>query len=238
VAAVALSVVAALLVVAAVVVVARDDDGGGGDPPTVAPADLDIAELEGALLTAADVGNGYTDSFDDGGDDDELNLDAIDASPECLEAISRFQGSDVGDESIDAGFESGDLTEVNHEIGLIREGELGIAEFQAALDACETMAFDDGETEGEIRVQSELVDGLGEGALAITMQLEGTADGVGVSAEIYGIYWSRGGVGSSVDMVVIYSSVLGGTQDGDPDPDLVRQLADTADRKLDGVLAG
>jgi hypothetical protein len=234
---VVLSVVATLLVVAAVVLVARDERGG--DPPTAAPLDLDIAELEGALLTAADVGSGYTDSFDDGDDgDDELAPEDFDASPECLEAIDRFESTSAGDEGIDAGFESGDLTEVDHQIALVQEGDPGIAELQAALEDCESIAFDDGESQGEMRFQTEPVDGLGEAAVAVTTQVELTVDGVPVTAEIYSIYWSRGGVASSVAMSVLDSSLIGGTQDAELDRELVRELADTADQKLDGVLAG
>ncbi len=207
---------------------ANDDD----DTTTAAPADVSLDDLEPALLTEDEVGSGYSEA--PGGDDeDDLGLDEIDTSDECREVIESFEGSDDGDE-VEAEFETDDDATLSQSLALIDEDEPSFGEVRDAIDRCQTITWDDGETQGEMRLSTEDVDGPADDAFALAVEVEGSSGVVSVTVDGYAVYSVRDGV---VSTLAAFGAVDPTTFEGEPaDRDLVRSLTETVDEKVREVL--
>jgi hypothetical protein len=234
------AVVAGIVLVAAGVValgLSSGDDGGDGGS-SAAPEDLDIADLEPALLTADDVGEGFAVDRDDS-DDDETSFDDADVAPDCREALDRFEAEDTGDENgIQADFERrSDGVTVSQELSLIEPGEPTIQEIADGLGRCERIAYEDDGQQVELRFGVDEVDGLGDEAIGVDMSFDiELMPGIRVTLEAYGLIVARDGVTSGVMVTGPLNPVT--LEFGSVDRHLARDLAERADEKLREVLDG
>lgn len=220
-------------VVAAAVLVDSDDSDGGGTQ--TAPGDLEIAELEPALLTQDDVGGEFSASpSDDDGDDDPFDTEAADTSEECRRAMEQFEATDDDTEdNLMARFErASDNVSVEHELSLLDPGEPTVDEIAGGLRQCERIAYEDEGQQVEMRMAVDEVDGLGDEAIgvAITIEVAQLA-----TVDTYGLIVARDGVGSSVYVTGPFDPAdpLAG---GAADRDMARDLAATADERLQRLL--
>jgi hypothetical protein len=207
---------------------ANDDD----DTTTAAPADVSLDDLESALLTEDEVGSGYSEA--PGGDDeDDLGLDEIETSDECREVIESFQGSEDGDE-VQIEFETDDEATLSQSLALIDEDEPSFADVRDAIGQCRTITWDDGETQGEMRLSTEDVDGPADDAFALELEVEGSSGAFSVTVNGYVVYSVRDGVVSTLGT---FGAVDPATFEGEPaDRDLVLSLTETVDEKVRQVL--
>jgi hypothetical protein len=229
-------VVAVVLVAAGVVALGLSGGDGGGSE--TAPQDLEIADLEPALLTSDDVGEGFAVDPDDG-DDDELTLEAAGVGADCREALQQFEtDGDDGSDGLQANYQrSTDGVSVEHGLSLIDSGEPSIDDVADALRRCDRFSFEDGGQHVEMRLSVDDVGGLGEEAVGVEMSLDVEAlTGLQVTLEAYGLVVTRDGVASSI--FVTGSLDLMTLRTGDVDEDFARELAAMADEKIQDVLDG
>jgi hypothetical protein len=206
---------------------ANDDDA-----TTTAPADVSLDDLEPALLTEDEVGSGYSEA-PGSGDDDDLDLDEMETSDECREVIESFEGDDDGD-GIQVEFETDDEATVSHSLALIDQDEPSFGDVRDAIGQCRTITWDDGETQGEIRLSTEDADGPADDAFALELEIEASSGAVNVTLDGYAVYSVRDGVVSTLGA---FGAVDPATFEGEPaDRDLVRSLTDTVDEKVREVL--
>ena len=226
-----------MLVAAGVVALglSSGDDGRDGGS-SVAPDDLDIADLEPALLTADDVGEGFAVDPDDSGDS-ETSFEDADVAPDCREALDRFEAEDTGDENgIQADFERrSDGVTVSQELSLNEPGEPTIQEVADGLGRCERIAYEDDGQQVELRFGVDEVDDLGDEAIGVEMSFDiELMPGIRVTLEAYGLIVARDGVTSGVMVTGPLNPVT--LEFGSVDRDLARNLAERADEKLREVL--
>jgi hypothetical protein len=209
---------------------ANDDDDG----TTTAPADVSLDDLEPALLTEDEVGAGFSE-VPAGGDDDDLDLDEMETSDECREVIESFEGDDDGDE-VQVEFDTDDEATLSHSLALIDEDDPSFGDVRDAIGQCRTITWDDGETQGEIRLSTEDIDGPADDAFALEVEIEASSGAVSVTLDGYIVYSVRDGVVSTLGA---FGAVDSATFEGEPaDRDLVRSLTDTVDEKVREVLEG
>jgi hypothetical protein len=206
---------------------ANDDDDG----TTTAPADVSLDDLEPALLTENEVGAGYSE-VRGGGDDDDLGFDEMETSDECREVIESFEGD--GDDEVQVEFETDDEATLSHSLARIDEDEPSFGDVRDAIGQCRTITWDDGDTQGEIGLSTEDVDGPADDAFALAVEIEASSGAVSVSLDGYAVYSVRDGVVSTLGA---FGAVDPATFEGEPaDRDLVRSLTDTVDEKVRAVL--
>jgi hypothetical protein len=227
--------VAVVLVAAGVVALGtmNGDDGGSEE----APEGLDIADLEPALLTADDVGEGFTDDPSGPDDeDDEESFDDADMDPGCREALDRFEASEDDDSSDDlqADFTRQDGASVEHGLSLIEPDEPSLDEVADGIDQCDRISYEDQGQQVVLQMAAERVDGLGDEAVGVDITFDISGLGFEVTLESYGLLVARDGVASSVYMTGPFSRTT--LETGPVDRDLTRDLAETADEKLRQVL--
>jgi hypothetical protein len=216
----------AVAVVAGVVAfgLANNDDDDG----TRAAADLSLEDVEPALLTDDDVGAGFTEST--GGGDDELGTDGMETSPECREVLESFEESGDQDGDLEVDFEDADGATLSHTLALIDEDEPTMDQALDVLGECHTIGWDDGESQGEIRLSAKDIDGPGDQAFEMEMEIEGSSQGIRVVLDGYSVYTMREGVVSTVGG---FGAIDPGTLEGEPvDRELVLILAERADDKV------
>jgi hypothetical protein len=221
------------------VVLGGDDDGGGAaDGPR---ADLTLADLEPALLAPADVPEGFesTPWEDDSGDD--FTSDQIDGSPACEEVLDRFSLADSGRSETGAEFEAANGATIEHTLSIATAGDVTVDEVLDGVNTCGSFGFDDGESSGQITMSAEPVDGIGDSALLLMMQVDTVAEGYDVSVEMNGILWDRSGIHSSVGFTAGFDEGdLDGTSlDSLPiDQGQLRSAAEAVDAKLQPIVGG
>jgi hypothetical protein len=207
---------------------ANDDD----DDTTTAPAHVSLDDLEPALLTEDEVGAGFSE-VPGSGDDDDLGLDEMETSDECREVIESFEGDDDGD-AVQVEFDTDDEATLSHSLALIDEDDPSFGDVRDAIGQCRTITWDDGETQGEMRLSTEDVDGPADDAFALEVEIEASSGAVSVTLDGYAVYSVRDGVVSTLGA---FGAVDSATFEGEPaDRDLVRSLTDTVDEKVREVL--
>ncbi|HLM65029.1 MAG TPA: hypothetical protein VK306_12075 [Acidimicrobiales bacterium] len=235
---VVLIVVVALVVGGAAFVVASGGDDGA--EPEVRN-DLTLAELDPALLAAADLPETFTEVTWGADSGDELSPDDMDASEECTEALRRFAVNDGDEQETGSEFDSVDGATMTHTLSLVQADDPPIGDVRDAVGSCGTFGYDDGEDAGQITLEATSVDGIGDEALGISMLVETESQGTPVSVEMYGILVDRDGIHSSVRAT---GALPPDYQPGDSivsdpaDRDLVRQAAEAIDAKVENVVAG
>ena len=228
-------VAVALLGIAAVVAFGGDDGGGSSGPP----ADVALDDLEPALLTEADVGSDFTldsSGSDDDDDDDPLDPDTADASDECREALEAFEASDAGREEITVEFSNATDGAIDNAISLAQEGQPSLADVRGAMETCGTIGYSDSGTTGEFSFETSDVDGIGDAALGLTVDVTVESQGLEISFEMHAVMWERDGVHGTV-------SGFGGFDEStfdaiSIDPGFVEDLARTSDQRMAEVLSG
>ena len=225
-------VVLALVGVGALVLTKDSDDSPSGPPEGVT-----LADLEPALLTEADVGTDYwldelaDDDADEGGFGDEF-----DASDECEAAMEAAETDEEAREEISVGFTNRTDGELRQTISLGGDGLSTLAETRAAIEQCDTMSYSEAGAEGEITYRTSDVEGVGDDALGLTMDMVITTQGVTVSMQMYGVMWERDGIHATVSG---YGGLDSSTMAGMPiDHAFVEDLARTSDQRLAGALPG
>lgn len=198
------------------------NDGGGDD---TAPAGLELEDLEPALLMEDDVGGGFREASDTASDDNgSFDADDLEGPPECEELIMLLQGSD--DDALSVGFEGRNGARLGHSLALHDEGEPIMDEARDAFEHCDTVKWDDGDTQGEMRFAANELDGLGSEAFELNIEVEAT-DPVPAEGEAYVIFMMRDGV---VSIITGFGAVDPETLAAQPaNRDLVRTLAERAD---------
>ena len=182
---------------------------------------LSESQLEGALLSAGDVGTGFTEDTDDGG---ELDADDLDASDECKELIGRFDATEEDNVTARREFQASSTgASVIHEITL--PGEDG-PEFDVLNDVvgdCGDIGFGDGTFLGEMQItEGDAVD-VGERSFTMDANLEIT-DPQALTFELKVVMFERQGVISTVQVTSPFNGVV--------DEDLAISLSETADERL------
>jgi hypothetical protein len=226
-------VAVALLGIAAVVAFGGDDGGGSSG----APAGVMLDDLEPALLTEDDVGSEFTlDTSDDDDDDDPLDPDTADASDECREALEAFEASDAGREELTVEFSNATDGAIDNTISLAEEGQPSLADVRDAMETCGTIGYSDGGTTGAFSFETSDVDGIGDGAMGLTVDVTVESQGLEISFEMYAVMWERDGVHGTV-------SGFGGFDERtfdaiSIDPSIVEDLARTSDQRMAEVLSG
>ncbi|MEJ7562382.1 MAG: hypothetical protein WKF45_07645 [Ilumatobacteraceae bacterium] len=229
-------------IVAALVVVALAAAGVvfvvvSGDSEST-PPDLSESDMESALLTTDDVGEGFTEEPPDGDGDSTMSADDIEASEECTDLYERFSGLD--EENPDVGREMATVENriiVQHDISLRDEGEPPIELIDEFVEACPEVNYDDGESSGTIRFDlGDPVDGIDSTSRVLRYELEIT-EPFDVVATSTMVIWKRDGVISTVSVTEF--EIIGNetSADGDIDPPPVDDLALRADEKLADVIA-
>lgn len=208
----------------------------GDDDST--PPDLSESDMESALLTVDDVGEGFTEDPPDGDDDSPMTADDIEASEECTDVYERFseleeQDPDVAREMVT---ERGRIS-VQHEISLPNEAQPPIELMDEFVEACPEVRYDDGESSGTIRFDlGDPVDGIDSPSRVLGYEIEIT-EPFDVEATSTMVIWERDGVMSTVTV----TAFEGGTdQPAGEDvvaPPRVDELALIADGKLADVMA-
>lgn len=237
------TIVVALVAASGLVTLVVTDDS---DTASTAPAELDIADMERALLTEEDVGGGFTvDEDNDGEEEGFLSSEEIDASAECREAIARFQADEDDDEIIEIGFEHPTSNAgVGHEITLIDPGEPTMGDVADGLGRCGTMAFEDDGAQFEIDLTVADLEGPGEEALGVAMITDVTSPAYDLTLDTYVIMAARDGVVSIIDVTGPIEvsppteSASRPPEGGPADRELARRLAETADERIRRVLEG
>jgi hypothetical protein len=207
---------------------------GGGEGLTVAPADLSLDDVEPALLTAGDVGDGFA----------SYPVKPSDAGPlrtsvECRDAYDRIDPSAPNDAGRQTGlWRASDETSVWHELTLIETGAPSLDELHETLERCGAITAetgDDGDEPYEMEVRTEPVDGPGEDALAVDVRFDFVVGGAHVTFDAYGYAFARGGVLSTVLTLGSMDPDVAPTTE--LDPDAVRHLAELTDQRLEKLLA-
>lgn len=218
------------LVVGTVAVVATQGDDE--DPA----ADVSLAELEPALLTADDVGSQYTLDTSDDDDDDPLESDTMDASDECREALTAFEAGDVDREEITVAFSNDIDGSIDHTISLGQSGGPSLAAVRAAIDTCGTIGYSEDGTTGEFSFTTSDLDGIGDHAIGLAIDATVETQGFEFAFEMYGVLWERDGVHGTV-------TGFGGFDEASfdavsMDRGVVEDLARTSDQRIAEVLTG
>lgn len=107
------------------------------DDEEAAP-DLTESQLEDALLTKEDLGDGYTEDSEDD-DTDEISPDDLDTSDECKDLIGCFEGDDAANSTAKRKFASGELAErqsFTHEISVPSEDSPDFGVLVDVVDKC------------------------------------------------------------------------------------------------------
>ena len=227
------AIVAAALAAAGVVFVIVSGDSES------TPPDLSESDMESALLTVDDVGEGFTEDPPDSDDGDStMNADDIEASEECTDVYERF--SEMEESDPDVGREmvtEGDRLSVQHEISLRNEGEPPIELIDEFVEACPEVNYDDGESSGTIRFDlGDPVDGIDSTSRVLGFELEIT-EPFDVVATSTMVIWERDGVISTVSVTEFEIIGTETPAAGDIDPPPVDELALRADEKLADLIA-
>jgi hypothetical protein len=126
--------------------------------------------------------------------------------------------------------------ELRQTISLGGDGLSTLAETRAAIEQCDTMSYSEAGAEGEITYRTSDVEGVGDDALGLTMDMVITTQGVTVSMQMYGVMWERDGIHATVSG---YGGLDSSTMAGMPiDHAFVEDLARTSDQRLAGALPG
>lgn len=233
-----LGVVAVVAVASGVAVATVSGDDDGDQATTGPPAGVTLADLEPALLAEADVPPGFT--TDEGGgdeaDDDLFDSDTTDASDECRTAMATLEEREEERDQVSVEFSNDVAGSIQENLSLAEPELPSLADARAAIDQCDTVNFSVEGATGEFQFETSDVEGIGDGAMSLTVAVDMRAEGVPLSFDIYGVLWERDGVLASV-------SGFGGfdpsTLEAVPmQASQVEELARTADQRLADTLAG
>lgn len=216
--------------VAAVVLLSRRDD----------TVELTKAEKEDALLTADEVGDGFTEDADVDDTSDDLEIDDLEASDECLAYLEEAEemedggffteGARSGSRSVQRDFEQEDGATLEHQIS--EEPNDGLDLFRRFLEVCPELDYENGEDLGSFAfAEGEPVE-VGDDSVSIEFSLEIDAP-VAVEIQALMVAWTRDGLGSSVTVTGPVGADLVGE---DADPALLRSAVREADAKLVEVI--
>jgi hypothetical protein len=217
----------------------------GDEEPAAAPAGLGLSDLEPALLTQDDVGDGFAPQSDTEGEEDgSAQPDTIDTTAECRETLERFGitfGSEapVGEE-VSAAFErESDGVRVTHALGLRAhdDDDPTPSVLADAWGHCDRVTYELDGYQYELRLEADEVDDLGDDAWSVyTINDVTTRADTHVRIQTYSLGVLRDGVHSSVNVT---GSVGADAQESEPaDRDLARYLAQVADGNVRRVLEG
>ncbi|HEX7134209.1 MAG TPA: hypothetical protein VF228_16650 [Iamia sp.] len=220
----AIIVVVLLAVVGGLVLLSQSD---GGDVA------LTETQLQDALVTEADVGDGFTIDPGDGEDEDEdFVRDDLDASEECLDLYEQVEAADVVDVEANVQLEGGDGSQV--EQTLEQGSDIGLDTVREFAETCGEVTLDDGENAGSISF--EVVDDIVEvGDESLTLRVVVDFDEpFDITLPSLGVLWERDGTHASLNVTGPIDEETFET--GDPDEDLLRDVVEAADTRLAEVI--
>ncbi|HET6953888.1 MAG TPA: hypothetical protein VFI47_26220 [Acidimicrobiales bacterium] len=225
----ALTFVTVVAIAVAVVTVRRDDGPG----TTTAAPDVQLADLTPALLTLDDVGEDFKTPEESNPTPFVIPDGAT--SAECVEVGNALIGGPGGN-VVRARFEhTGMASIVGHSMTMTADGDPTVDDYVTVLRTCPTIEVDAEGYHDELTLEVDRLDDLGSDAAAVAMHVD-TVDpqGTEVSGDVYYVIWQRGPVTSKVTQNLFDSL----DQHPPIDRMWVRGLADTADGRLEGALAG
>ncbi len=195
--------------------------GEAADAPTT-PADL-----RRALLTPAEVGNGFT--VDPDPDDDSES--GFDVSGECRRLVDQFEARDEGHQPLTKlKLENTDTrATLLASLDFADRVPVSLDEYLRFVRRCGELPFDD--DSGTMRVSAQRVEDLGDDALRLSVEIEIQEPTLRLRAT--GYLWIHDDVAAQV---IAFDGV---DEDFSPIPlpnGFARSLADKADRKLTRVL--
>ena len=220
--------------------------GGRTGEPDDGPADLTLADLEPALLTTEDVPPGYVVSDDDDGegeDDEPLTVDDVETDPACQEVLEQLEGSGADEGESDEAVLTAELerpddnASVTHDLWLGTPGDRTIGEVADLLRECDSVSYEADEmgTQAEMRMSVEEVDGLGDDAIAVEVDIE-IGGALTIELQSHGLLWSRDGVESNLFVDGAFDEVT--LEALPPDRDLARSAAEAVDERIREVTGG
>jgi hypothetical protein len=235
-------VAAAAGLVAVVLMGLADDDSGP-------PAGVELDDLEPALLTGADLGDGFEEDDPtvpaDPADAPVPDYDELDISDSCREFLESSQARRAEREVLLARFaRRADAVNVTHELALVHPDEPSLAEVAASFRRCDRLVYGDADSPTEERYEAVDVGGLGDEAIGVTITVIG---GEELSYQLYELIVMRQGVLSTIAVTGPVEQEYPETaqEDGPPrsrlergpaDRDLARDLAATADERIGRLL--
>jgi hypothetical protein len=201
---------------------------------TIAPTSLAIEDLKPALLTAGEIGEGYRRE-PEFADVDSMSMDRFQVSDTCREALHVTGVGRPDERRLHVNFTNSDeSTTLMHQISLVDEDDPQFSELSRALGECGTMRFESGDLQGQVRMTASALDGVGEAALEISIEVETHHGSLRVTTKGYAIAWAHAGV---LSVVSVGSTPNGREPKQAPaERDLVWNSVETADRHLQRVL--
>jgi hypothetical protein len=232
---------AAIAVLAAVAVGTIGYVVVGGDDETRVRSDLTLADLEPALLTGAQVPDGFVQAeWTDNATGDDLGPDDVDASPLCEAALGSFALMGGAEQVTGTEFEIEETgATIEHTLSVAGPEDPDIPAIEDAIGACGEFAFDDGESSGTMSMSAMPIDGVGDAALLVVVGVRSSSGGFDVDLEMTGIMFERDGVQGTVAFMGGFDedTLTGGPIETLPvDRDALRSAAEAADHNLDGIV--
>lgn len=216
--------------------------GGGRDREPDPARDLTVDDIEPALLTLDDLPSDYAEADgDEGGEEEPLAVDDTETDPACREALEQLEGdgSEEGDDDLlVAEFERpDDDASVSHDLRITDSGTPTIGELADLLRQCESLSYEEDEmgTQVEMRMSVEEVEGLGDEAVAVEIELE-ISTAFTLVLRSHGLVWSRDGVQSNLVALGPLDPVT--MEGGEPDRELARSAAEAVDARISEITGG
>jgi len=202
--------------------------------------ELTMSELEDAILTEDEVGGGFTEATDE--DDNPTDISDFEADDSCIDVLTALDesgssgafsdGGGGGDDSSPSrSFEDDAGSQIEHSAG--NDDTDAFSLIQDLLDQCDSFTVDDGETRAEFKLSEGDSVEVGDDRVSIDVAVD-FDEPFDADLSFLLVAWTRDGVGS----VITSTGTL--DEEGatiDPDRDLLRDLVDEADRKLEDVIA-
>lgn len=221
---------AALGLAAAVAALGRPGD----DDAARLPSGLDLDDVGLVLLNEDDVGGTFRQTAP-AGHDDVVPLSGSQGAQECGQVVELFDASINGDQRVlRVMFDDAHDARLFHVVGQIDKDEPSMAQARASLNQCGTMTWTDEEFQWEMRFSANELDGPGDEAFEVEIEIDVSRGTQNATSEGYAIIAMRRGVVSTVNL---YGGVDPNTFESEPvDRDLVERLSERADQKIRQVV--
>lgn len=195
----------------------------GGDEPTGGPSE---ADLEAALPTVDDLGDGWSEAPDDDDDDDSDTDDTLDE--QCPEVAALDFDEDDADDEVSRSFEDADDSQFDVAFSpAVREfDEDQITEYVDAINSCGEVTVEEDGVTTTIAFEASVDDTYGDVGMRIQGDVLLTGDELpgDITLTIYGLIWRQGSVGVEV---TIQDGIDPDTFEAIPaDTDLALSIAD------------
>jgi hypothetical protein len=204
-------------------------------------ADLDQAELRGALLTEEEVGGDFSRDDDaDDDDDDDFDPDDFDASDDCTDLLEESDSGQVGFFELEGGdpelgptasrgFNDDDAgASLGHVVGTDVGDPIGL--FRELAERCARIRVADEEGRGTIRIRTSEGPSAGDESFTVEVEIDLSEPLTFEFVSLITI-WERDGIVSSI---TIASGV--DTEAMDSSREVLERAVREADEKLERII--